>query len=101
MFTISVGKWWSSRYCLAYLAFFGFANVYALRVNLSVAILSMTNNTYMDGGAKSFTQEPSCPRDPHINYTVKVTKMTKMFYRVQKYWFNFTLLDEETIVDNI
>lgn len=30
------------RYILAGMAFLGFANVYALRVNLSVAIVSMT-----------------------------------------------------------
>uniref|UniRef100_H2ZGY3 Sialin n=1 Tax=Ciona savignyi TaxID=51511 RepID=H2ZGY3_CIOSA len=42
-----VGTWLSTRFSLAYLAFFGFMNVYALRVNLSVAILSMVNSTYM------------------------------------------------------
>lgn len=36
--------WISKRYLIAVLAFFGFANVYALRVNLSVAIVVMTSN---------------------------------------------------------
>lgn len=36
--------WISKRYLIAILAFFGFANVYALRVNLSVAIVVMTSN---------------------------------------------------------
>ncbi|XP_076823696.1 sialin-like [Clavelina lepadiformis] len=42
-----VGTWISARYGLGYLAFFGFVNVYALRVNLSVAILSMVNSSYL------------------------------------------------------
>ena len=32
-----------ARYALAILLFFGFANVYALRVNLSMAIVAMTH----------------------------------------------------------
>lgn len=34
-----------SRYILGILGFFGFANVYAMRVNLSVAIVAMVNST--------------------------------------------------------
>ncbi|KAG8251340.1 hypothetical protein J6590_081977 [Homalodisca vitripennis] len=37
-------NWFSKRYLIAFLAFFGFANIYALRVNLSVAIVAMTSN---------------------------------------------------------
>lgn len=38
--------WWtSSRLALAVLGFFGFINVYALRVNMSVAIVCMVNQT--------------------------------------------------------
>lgn len=37
-------NWFSKRYLIAFLAFFGFANIYALRVNLSVAIVVMTSN---------------------------------------------------------
>lgn len=38
--------WWtSSRLGLAVLGFFGFVNVYALRFNLSVAIVCMVNAT--------------------------------------------------------
>ena len=33
------------RYIIAVLALLGFANVYALRVNLSVALVAMTSNT--------------------------------------------------------
>lgn len=34
-----------SRHILGILGFLGFANVYAMRVNLSVAIVAMINNT--------------------------------------------------------
>jgi len=44
---ISVPWWTSSRLALAILGFFGFVNVYALRVNMSVAIVCMVNQTAM------------------------------------------------------
>jgi len=64
-----VGTWGSTRYFLAYLAFFGFANVYALRVNLSVAILSMVNSTYQHNhGDHQNTSGPiSCPQNVQPN----------------------------------
>ena len=39
------------RYCIAVLALLGFANVYALRVNLSVALVAMVSNitVFKDG----------------------------------------------------
>jgi len=42
----------SRRYLVAFLAFLGFWNVYALRVNLSVAIVAMTSNytVHLDNG---------------------------------------------------
>lgn len=36
---------WGVRHTLVLLGFFGFANVYAMRVNLSVAIVAMVNHT--------------------------------------------------------
>lgn len=44
--------WRKRRYLVVLMAFFGFFNVYALRVNLSVAIVAMTENrtvTYPNG----------------------------------------------------
>lgn len=42
-------KWFTSaRYVLVFMACLGFANVYAMRVNLSVAIVSMVNQTAID-----------------------------------------------------
>ena len=38
-------SWLPARYVLAVMSFFGFMNVYILRVNLSVAIVVMVNNT--------------------------------------------------------
>lgn len=43
--TINAFPWISARYSLAILGFLGFFNVYALRVNLSVAIVQMANST--------------------------------------------------------
>ncbi|XP_070559139.1 sialin-like [Ptychodera flava] len=40
--------WTSSRFGLAILAFFGFVSMYALRVNLSVAMVCMVNNTALN-----------------------------------------------------
>ena len=36
---------WGARHTFVFLAFMGFLNVYAMRVNLSVAIVAMVNNT--------------------------------------------------------
>lgn len=46
------------RYVVATMAFFGFCNVYALRVNMSVAIVAMTTNyTYIENGTEKFRQD--------------------------------------------
>lgn len=42
--------WKKRRYIVVILAFFGFFNVYSLRVNLSVAIVAMTENRTIDYG---------------------------------------------------
>ena len=41
---------WGTRHTFAILAFLGFANVYAMRVNLSVAIVAMVNTSKKDCG---------------------------------------------------
>lgn len=37
-------SWLPRRYLVALLSFFGFANIYAMRVNLSVAVVVMRDN---------------------------------------------------------
>nr|XP_026696646.1 sialin [Ciona intestinalis] len=65
----TVKTWLSTRFCLAYLACFGFMNVYALRVNLSVAILSMVNSSYMEIHTHNNISD-ACPASPsHKNST--------------------------------
>ena len=39
------GPWVGARHIFALLGFLGFVNVYAMRVNLSVAIVAMVNQT--------------------------------------------------------
>ncbi|XP_068081205.1 vesicular glutamate transporter 1 [Anabrus simplex] len=45
------------RYFVAILAFLGFCNIYALRANLSVAIIAMTNRTEIENGTVVYKQE--------------------------------------------
>ncbi|XP_042865549.1 putative inorganic phosphate cotransporter [Penaeus japonicus] len=48
-----------ARHVLALMGFLGFANVYAMRVNLSVAIVAMVNNTAIPHVNK--TESDACP----------------------------------------
>ena len=70
---VTVGRWWSARFSLAYLGFFGFLNVYALRVNLSVAILSMVNSSYLNSGHNHTSEDcPASPEQTHAAVSSKV-----------------------------
>ncbi|ESO83132.1 hypothetical protein LOTGIDRAFT_133858 [Lottia gigantea] len=51
----------NTRTVLAIMSFLGFVNVYCLRVNLSVALVAMINNTGLDNSNKTVTEE--CPGD--------------------------------------
>lgn len=54
------------RYIVGVMAFFGFCNIYALRVNLSVAIVAMTSNhTKSLGGNRTVTVLPDFTWDAH------------------------------------
>lgn len=63
----------SARYGLAFLSCYGFFVVYALRVNLSVAMVDMLNNTDASGNTSSSVcpAHPSPPRPQH-NHTASV-----------------------------
>lgn len=51
--------WLPRRYLVALLSFFGFANIYAMRVNLSVAIVVMTHNrTYISANGTQVVEPP-------------------------------------------
>ena len=45
-------EWWGTRYTFTLMASLGFANIYAMRVNLSVAIVAMV------GGGGKFEHFP-------------------------------------------
>nr|XP_039255122.1 sialin-like [Styela clava] len=67
----NVPTWTSARYVLAYMAFFGFFNVYALRVNLSVAIVSMANtsDTHNASNECPVSHTNSTPKEGEFNWS--------------------------------
>lgn len=66
-----------ARYVLALLGFLGFANVYAMRVNLSVAIVAMVNNTApaIDNSSSLITDV--CPEPKPSNTTIPPVSFLK------------------------
>uniref|UniRef100_A0A6I9VI59 Sialin n=1 Tax=Bactrocera dorsalis TaxID=27457 RepID=A0A6I9VI59_BACDO len=55
--------WKKRRYVVVFLAFLGFFNVYSLRVNLSVAIVAMTENRTVIDDAGNISYEQDFPWD--------------------------------------
>lgn len=74
--------WCSSRLALIIIGFFGFLNLYALRVDMSVAIVCMTRN---DGSSANVNESRICNiTDPQSNITsdcdsVKVSELDDRF----------------------
>lgn len=69
------GSFPKARHILGLLGFLGFANVYAMRVNLSVAIVAMVNHTAIP--SKSENISDSCIADIS-NGTISVILFSKI-----------------------
>ncbi|KAB0792954.1 hypothetical protein PPYR_12574 [Photinus pyralis] len=67
-----------ARHVLGILGFLGFANVYAMRVNLSVAIVAMVNHTAMVTNVTNNTFD-NCPIPASTNTTIKPQDGTFMW----------------------
>lgn len=67
------------RYSLALLSCLGFCAVYALRVNLSVALVAMVNST--DNSMNTGLHDPECQGEDSCNTTLTrtVPKVCKCF----------------------
>lgn len=64
-----------ARHILGILGFLGFANVYAMRVNLSVAIVAMVNSTV--GPVSNNNTFDHCPAPNITNSTEPAVSMSK------------------------
>ncbi|GFR26658.1 hypothetical protein TNCT_299261 [Trichonephila clavata] len=64
------------RVIFVILGFFGMFNVHALRVNLSVAIVAMVNNTGTESGNASYVED-SCPDLRNADNGVTIARQTK------------------------
>ncbi len=72
-----------ARHLFALMGFLGFVNVYAMRVNLSVAIVVMVNNTNNDnqGNGTSYNSNSTCPVPSGPNSTTPDKNQVKILER--------------------
>lgn len=74
--------WFGARHVFALMGFLGFVNVYAMRVNLSVAIVVMVNNTAIDHHNNgSSVDNSTCPVPLGPNSTQPVKPQVKNMQR--------------------
>lgn len=64
------GKFPRCRHILGLMGFLGFANVYAMRVNLSVAVVAMVNHTAIPSITNASDITDVCPMPPDSNSTI-------------------------------
>jgi hypothetical protein len=69
-----------ARYVMAFMGFLGFANVYAMRVNLSVAIVAMVNNTAISKANDSDSNDV-CPVEFTNRTVIQVGHNIVYFFR--------------------
>ncbi|XP_023322826.1 putative inorganic phosphate cotransporter isoform X3 [Eurytemora carolleeae] len=60
---------YQTRHLFAFMGFLGFANVYAMRVNLSVAIVAMVNSTALGNGSSISNNTCPAPSTPSSHTT--------------------------------
>lgn len=84
--------WFSSRFGIALIGFFGFVNLYALRVNLSVAIVFMLNNTALEEKENGTTKNYSTNLSTAVvnqrctsNATDSDNKVSCMIFKFSKF----------------
>lgn len=70
----------SSRYGLALLSCYGFFVAYALRVNLSVAMVDMLNTNVTGNASPSHCPRHASPARPRHNHTVSSTSWFFFFF---------------------
>lgn len=69
------------RHILGFLGFLGFANVYAMRVNLSVSIVAMVNSSAILNNT-NYNLSDSCPSISSNSSTPVVSTLLKLKYFV-------------------
>ena len=95
------------RHLFAGLAFMGFANVYAMRVNLSVAIVAMVNSTAVDHlvhrvgepPAAEMLQNLTLVKRPHLPPTPYL-RWPASSYLAADHPGNFTICMSDVIIGN-
>ena len=82
------GPWIGVRHIFAFLGFLGFVNVYAMRVNLSVAIVAMVNDT-------SSSNSTNNTGNYSINYLNSIQNNQNCFNNVRIVYWKHALKWEE------